>query len=223
MKIIAHRGFTNRRPEHENSLAAFADAVALGADGVETDVRLTADRRLVLVHDYQTAGGEQVERLDYRQLHRATGRSVALLTEALAIWPDLFWNLELKTSEAAIELARLLRQLSMNRPLLVSSFLHRLMGEIEWPPFVERGLLIKHRIVNESAYLEFVKRSGLAEVVIWQREFSDREAVEQAAGLGLQNYAYGVDSGVDFETLADWDLAGVITDRPDRAIDMLGS
>jgi glycerophosphoryl diester phosphodiesterase len=47
--VIAHRGASGLAPE--NTLAAFKLAAALGADGVELDVRLSADRRAVVMHD----------------------------------------------------------------------------------------------------------------------------------------------------------------------------
>ena len=47
--VIAHRGSSHLRAEH--TLAAYQQAVADGADGVECDIRLTADGVLVCVHD----------------------------------------------------------------------------------------------------------------------------------------------------------------------------
>jgi glycerophosphoryl diester phosphodiesterase len=47
--VIAHRGASEEEPEH--TLAAYRKAFAHGADGVECDVRLTADHHLVCVHD----------------------------------------------------------------------------------------------------------------------------------------------------------------------------
>src|ERR1700761_4306848 len=46
---IAHRGGAALRPE--NTLAAFADAIARGCDGVELDVQLSKDNQLVVFHD----------------------------------------------------------------------------------------------------------------------------------------------------------------------------
>ena len=46
--IIAHRGDMAHAPE--NTLAAFASAIAKGADGVELDVHLTADGELIVHH-----------------------------------------------------------------------------------------------------------------------------------------------------------------------------
>lgn len=49
VKICAHRGLSALCPE--NTLPAFAAALALGADEIELDVRYTADRQLVISHD----------------------------------------------------------------------------------------------------------------------------------------------------------------------------
>ncbi len=47
--VVAHRGASEAYPEH--TLPAYRAAVRLGADGIECDVRLTADHHLVCVHD----------------------------------------------------------------------------------------------------------------------------------------------------------------------------
>ncbi len=49
--VIAHRGDVSTAPE--NTLPAFTNALASGADGVELDVRLTRDRLLVVFHDHR--------------------------------------------------------------------------------------------------------------------------------------------------------------------------
>jgi glycerophosphoryl diester phosphodiesterase len=56
--IIAHRGGADLAPE--NTLAAFRNAIALGADMIEIDVHLTKDGRVVVIHDNtvdRTTGG----------------------------------------------------------------------------------------------------------------------------------------------------------------------
>lgn len=49
MKVIAHRGFSTQYPE--NTLLAFKKAIEAGADGIETDLRLTLDNEIILFHD----------------------------------------------------------------------------------------------------------------------------------------------------------------------------
>ena len=47
--VIAHRGGCGLAPE--NTLAAFRRALEMGADAIEFDVRMTRDRRVVVIHD----------------------------------------------------------------------------------------------------------------------------------------------------------------------------
>jgi len=48
-QVVAHRGASAAAPEH--TLAAYERAISEGADALECDVRLTADGKLVCVHD----------------------------------------------------------------------------------------------------------------------------------------------------------------------------
>ena len=52
---IAHRGGAALMPE--NTLAAFADAIARGCDGAELDVQLTRDGVVVVHHDFRLKPG----------------------------------------------------------------------------------------------------------------------------------------------------------------------
>ena len=52
---IAHRGGAQLMPE--NTLAAFADALARGCDGAELDVQLTRDGVAVVHHDFRLMAG----------------------------------------------------------------------------------------------------------------------------------------------------------------------
>jgi glycerophosphoryl diester phosphodiesterase len=77
--VIAHRGASDRIPEH--TLAAYVQALEDGADGLEADVRLTADGHLVCVHDRtidRTSNGEGVlstlELADLRSLDFGGGQ-----------------------------------------------------------------------------------------------------------------------------------------------------
>ena len=57
VEVIGHRGASSEAPE--NTLAANNLAFQQEADGVEVDVRLTKDNRLVCMHDksaFRTAG-----------------------------------------------------------------------------------------------------------------------------------------------------------------------
>ena len=53
VEIWAHRGNSCQFPE--NTMVAFASALALGADGLELDVHFTSDQQIVVTHDLQFA------------------------------------------------------------------------------------------------------------------------------------------------------------------------
>ncbi len=79
VKIIAHRGNSSQFPEHTAS--AYQSAIDVGADGIETDVRLTADGQVVCFHDATlertTSGVGGVHEMTLEQLralnHAKTG------------------------------------------------------------------------------------------------------------------------------------------------------
>jgi glycerophosphoryl diester phosphodiesterase len=91
--VIAHRGASEDVPEH--TLAAYEAALLQGADGVECDVRLTADMQLVCVHDRRvnrTSDGRGVvstlELAQLRQLDFGSWKQPAP-DEEYAEYPDL--------------------------------------------------------------------------------------------------------------------------------------
>jgi glycerophosphoryl diester phosphodiesterase len=88
--VIGHRGASAEAPE--NTLAAFAAAVALGADGVELDVRMARDGALVVQHDPVLVDGREVAGLTAPELPE----DVCLLAAALATCGALLVNVEIK-------------------------------------------------------------------------------------------------------------------------------
>ncbi len=83
MLVIAHRGAS--AAAIENSVAAFELADAMGADGVELDVRLAPDGRLLVKHDPLPG---DVAVLD----------SLPTLDDALVACGDMLVNVEIKNS-----------------------------------------------------------------------------------------------------------------------------
>src|SRR3989338_655418 len=68
--IFAHRGAKDLAPE--NTLSAFEKALQLGADGIETDVLITADHIPVLCHNNElrllSSHQGSIHRIDYHAL-----------------------------------------------------------------------------------------------------------------------------------------------------------
>ena len=95
--VIAHRGDSAAAPE--NTLAAIHQAIEVGADAVEFDVRCTKEREVVLMHDATvdrtTNGSGAVSEMTVTQIaaldagaHKGeayAGEPVPLLRDALAV------------------------------------------------------------------------------------------------------------------------------------------
>jgi len=107
--LCAHRGAMNTHPE--NTLSAFREAIRCGAHMIEFDVRLTKDKRLVVIHDSTvdrtTNGKGEVSDLAFGEIRRLDagswkspkfrGEKVPTLQETLSMMPINIWlNVHLK-------------------------------------------------------------------------------------------------------------------------------
>jgi glycerophosphoryl diester phosphodiesterase len=90
--VYAHRGCTEGFTE--NTLDAFTEARRLGADGVELDVRLTADGALAVHHDAEIPGAGVIAALGVADLPA----HVPLLADVLAVCEGMVVNVEIKNA-----------------------------------------------------------------------------------------------------------------------------
>jgi glycerophosphoryl diester phosphodiesterase len=121
VRFFAHRGSSARYPEHTR--AAYLQAIADGADGIECDVRLTADGALVCWHDATvrrtTGANGRVDRMDLADLQRLD------LLRGAAVPVDLGEPAEqLVTLPGLLALAE-----SADRPLLLAVELKSVRGQ----------------------------------------------------------------------------------------------
>jgi glycerophosphoryl diester phosphodiesterase len=144
--IFAHRGGARLAPE--NTLAAFANGLALGSDGLECDVHLSRDGVPVVIHDktldrtsdavgpVRMRTAEELSRVDagYRFVardgsmpFRGRGIGVPTLESVLTTFADVRVIIEMKDGEAALAkavLAVIRRTNALNR-VCVGSFYRR--------------------------------------------------------------------------------------------------
>ena len=151
MKIWAHRGCSQRYPE--NTMTSFARAAELsGLTGIETDIQLTKDGQLVVIHDERidrTTDGigavQEYTLSEIRQFHIYAGTAepehIPSLEEVLDILikpmeQGLLLNLELKNSIIAYEgmeekILQLISQRGLNDKIVYSSFNARSIEKIK--------------------------------------------------------------------------------------------
>ncbi len=120
MLVFAHRGASGGAPE--NTMAAFKQAIEKGSDGVELDIHLTADGKVVVIHDAtvdRTSDGKgEVAYRNYGELARLDmaarwkgstwgAQRIPLLEEVIecVIPAGLLMNIEIKGGKASPALA----------------------------------------------------------------------------------------------------------------------
>lgn len=213
MLVLAHRGYHPSCPE--NTLEAFAGAVELGVDGIETDVRLSRDGVPVLLHDRLAADGRDVAELTAAELSAAAGYLVPSLEVALATSPSLLWNLEVKVPAALGPTLSLVRRHAGRHRFLVSSFWHPLVEPFAGIEGVECGLLMRTRPSGLAAFAaQFPAAAGIR-TAIWYYEVLDPPLLVEVAAAGFRSFAYGTETPEEHRRCAGMELAGVITNRPD--------
>lgn len=127
MLIYGHRGASVDEPE--NTLCSFRRALALGADGIEFDVQVTADRIPVIIHDRDLArttnatGPVDLVTLDVlRSVDAGKGELVPTLEEALELIGDrAHLDIEIKQGGIEREMLAVLGQFPQSR-WAISSF-----------------------------------------------------------------------------------------------------
>jgi glycerophosphoryl diester phosphodiesterase len=204
MHVFAHRGLHD--DARENSLAAFAAAVAAGVDGIETDVRLTKDGVAVLFHDPRV-GRRKVAAMTRAELSRAAGYRVASLDEALARF-DVLWDVEVKSRDAVGATVAALRRHAKTRRFFVTSFRKDVVARLaHLLPDADVGRIVERAPVG-------VRRTPGA-VVVWRFSIATRRRVRRAQSRGQRVFVYGMKTPKQHARCVRAGVDGIITDRPE--------
>lgn len=143
--VFAHQGGENLRPS--NTMLAFQYSADLGADVLDTDMHMTKDGVLVLMHDQTvdrtTNGAGAIRDLTLAEIklldagykfsldegqtfpYRGQGITVPTLEELFQAFPDKRFGIEIKQTDplpTAQRFCTVIRQYQMQDQVLVSSF-----------------------------------------------------------------------------------------------------
>jgi glycerophosphoryl diester phosphodiesterase len=235
--VVAHRGASAKRPE--NTLEAFNEAFAAGAQVVELDVRLTADGIPVVAHDpglgrvTQGATEAFVHDLSAEALRRAAPE-IPTLAEVCAAaeekggldleiknvpWDPAFDPESERTLEAALEVAAE----AFSGPLLLSSFNRRtLERSLELAPGLPTGLLVVPEMPLGDE-LVYTVRAGHAFILpAADALVAEGEGfVADAHGHGVRVGTWVVDDQATQDKLFRWGVDAVATNDPAPAVAVL--
>jgi glycerophosphoryl diester phosphodiesterase len=252
MLVIAHRGGMGLRPE--NTLEAFAHAVALGADVLEMDVQPASDGTIVVIHDATvdrtTDGRGRVDSLTLEQLQkldashywsgdggpsfpfRGKGIRIPTLDEVFARFPRMRMIVEMKHGGAALArpLCDLVRRSRMTEKALVASVNVEAVTAFRAAcPEALTAMSATEARIFHFAYLfglEFAYSPPVMALLIPDRlrgEIITTPAlVEAGRRRNLRVHVWTVNDEDRMRELARIGVAGIMTDRPDRLLELLG-
>jgi glycerophosphoryl diester phosphodiesterase len=220
---FAHRG--GAADGDENTLAAFARAVALGYRHLETDVHATSDGVAVVFHDATTQRllGQpgRVAQLSWNDIAsvRVAGASVVpRLDELLDAWPDAYLNIDMKADGVVEPALAALRTAGALDRVLIASFsderlakVRRLAGDRLATSIGWRGCARLWAASRLGAGGRAAVDGALAVQVPWRAV--DRRFVRYAHRLGIVVHAWTVNRPEHVRGLLDAGVDGIMTDH----------
>ena len=223
--IHAHRGVATKAPE--NTLAAVREAIAVGADYVETDVQLSKDDVLVVAHDsdFSRLGGvaKKVWDLTYNEIRAIPlgGRAApGFRNQFTPTFDELLAetkgrikvNIELKYyGDHQPGLARKVVQAVRAREMLDQVVIQCL----EYEPLLEVHKLAPEVPVGYLLSFNAREPSRLnVNFLSVEQKRLDRAFILAAHRRGQQVYAWTVNTPEKMERLLDLGIDGLITDQP---------
>lgn len=232
---LAHRGASTLAPE--NTRAAFQLAVDLGADGLELDVQLSRDGKLVVIHDEQldrtTTGRGLVKDCTLAQIKELdagswfspefTGQRIPTLEEVLAEYPGLHINIEIKSGVilySGIEKAVLdmICKYKQEENVVISSFNHYSLAQCKkLNPEARTGMLYLSKL---SQPWDIARKLGCYSIHPPFQAVKP-EIITGCQYYGLAIYTWTVDDPQHMAILVRDGVDAIITNRPQDLKDIL--
>jgi glycerophosphoryl diester phosphodiesterase len=240
--VIAHRG--GARESTENTIEAFQRAAKIGADGIETDLRLTRDGVVVIYHDERFGRVEglveaqrtrRIADMTYDEISRSTlvgvgddsgGRRVPTLGDLLSRVRGVLLNIELKRGPRFDDLVKRTAEALKSFPELDRVILEApdLETAEELREQLGRGLKLHvnpgyDESVPFSVSLERVLKFRPHSVSVSYKKLSI-DVVEAAHKAGVEVWVWTVDAPDIARAMATLGADAIKTDRPSMLLDL---
>lgn len=219
MLKIGHRGAKGHAPE--NTIQSFLKAFELGADGIELDVHLSADKKAVVIHD------ETVDRTIKNAVGFVKDFTVAecqklgipTLAEVFQILPEkAFLNIEIKAPNAAAivvaEIENYVRLQEMEyQNLVVSSFDWTVLQEVkDLNDNIQIGVLTEDNVSSAFEFATAIKAYSINPYF----KLLTQDFVQKAKESQFKIHTWTVNSPEDITFVKNFGIEAIISDFPDR-------
>jgi glycerophosphoryl diester phosphodiesterase len=228
----AHRGASAYFPE--NTMLSFEKALEMGCTGIETDVQMTKDGVLVLIHDEMvnrtTNGDGLVKDYTYSELTKLdagswmgeefTGNSIPTVEELIYLVKDknIIIDFEIKTGVIIYEgieqkLIELIYKHRIAHKVILSSFNHYSIAKCnKISKEISTGILYMAGIYKPYDYAKTVGANAIHPYFLAINE----EVIKQTKKHRIKVNVFTVDDEKYMKSLLEMKVDGIITDYPDK-------
>ena len=241
VKVIAHRGGSHLAPE--NTAPAFANAMKLGVDMIEIDVEQTIDGKVVVIHDARvdrtTNGTGAVDSLtfDYvRSLDAGSHFSDKYKGTQISTLDEVIQQLNGKTG-LLIEIKQgserypgieqkvvdEIQKHNAYKWVIVQSFNKKAIDRVKKADNKIETVYLLGQSTFPAYYNKLIKgevKPDFQGLAVSRKAWS-KNSLDSVKMLGLDTYAWTVDDTTAMKQLINWNISGIITDDPDKLIDIL--
>ncbi|WP_019241362.1 MULTISPECIES: glycerophosphodiester phosphodiesterase [Bacillus] len=235
-QIFAHRGAAGTFPE--NTMVAFKEAERVGADGIELDVQLTKDGKVVVIHD------EQLDRttnqkglvMDYTlkelkqfdasyKYGKKTGFVEIPTLEEVLTWlqgNSMLLNIELKNSVILYpgleeKVINLVKQYNMQDRVIFSSFNHySIVHCYQLAPMIETAPLYRDGLYMPWVYAKAIQAKAIHPNI----KAAPNMIITSAMNEGIAVRPYTINNEEQMTNLFSINCSSFFTDYPEKAIQL---
>ncbi|MDQ3685484.1 MAG: glycerophosphodiester phosphodiesterase [Acidobacteriota bacterium] len=247
-EVIAHRGGAGEWPGE--TIYAFEEAVKIGVDVLEMDIRYTSDDEPILMHNrnvLETTGvdkrveeftSDEIQQLDAAYWWKQAGKTfpwgaklgVPRLEDVLENFRGMRMNIEIKPFQLPIrlikKLGKLLRDYEMTETVLVASGCHMnlLFFRRECPQVATSASvpeLFSFRALKSVGYKPNCNALQLSSKA-GPLHFITQKYVDKAHSLDLKVHGWTVNKPEEMGRLISLGVDGIITDYPTVLLEFLG-
>lgn len=235
-KIIAHRGFSAEAPE--NTFAAFQAAIDIGADYFELDVHVSLDGKPVVIHDAtidktsSTNGSGKVADMYFRELlgervgypskfgDLYSGETIPALSQALELAKDkIKVCVEIKVENANEEIYKIIDELDMQDQVIIFSFYPSVVKAFrEMDANIQTLYLTAKK--NKNTIQEALDLGANA-IGVGPVSTISKKYLQKAHEANIEVWKWTVNNPKTMKKLMALPLDGLITNHPDKAIELL--
>ena len=236
-QVTAHRGFSRIAPE--NTIPAFEAAMDCGADFIELDVQLTSDDVLVVCHDDKldrtTDGKGELRKHTYEELLQLSAGSwfskdgefddvrIPTLAEVLdLVGKNIMLNIEIKRSgnpkRTAEKVVELVEEYGIVNSCYVTSFSYPALKKVkQLNPKIKTAFIANLATATSYSQLPYI------DAVSMNYLFVNQSVVNSAHHNGKRIFVWTVDRQSEMQKMMALGVDNIITDRPDRALEVVNS